>query len=401
MTAAIARDVAMVGAISSIPAILRVICKNTGMGFAAVARVTDSTWTACVVHDELGFGLQAGGQLEVRATICHESRNKREPIVIDRFSHDPMYAHHRAARIYGLESYISVPIILSTGEYFGNLCAVDVKPSQPSDERMMKMVEAFAEVIALQIENEGRREIATRLAERQQEDGHLREQFIAVLSHDLRSPLAVVSATGELLTLRKADADLVSMGARLLVAARRMSALINDVMDFARGRLGAGIEADIAPEPELGTALHEVVNEIKIAHADCSIVADISVDHVAYCDTTRLQQLLANLLSNAVFHGSPDQPITVKANLANEILELSVHNGGNAITPESMAKLFEPYWRPKNGKPGGGLGLGLFICREIVKSHHGTLNVSSSDQSGTIFTAKVPIKPHRYQQSRT
>ncbi|SAL26053.1 histidine kinase [Caballeronia sordidicola] len=387
----IAHDVALIGAVTAIPSMLRVICKNAGMGFSAVARVTDLTWTACAVNDEIGFGLQAGSQLELRTTLCHESRNRREPIVIDSFSEDAHYAGHPTSQIYGLESYISVPIVLSTGEYFGNLCAIDSKPAHPSDERVVKMMEAFAEVIALQIENENREQMAQRLAERREQDAHLREQFIAVLGHDLRSPLAVVSATGELLALRKADVDLAKFGARLLGASRRMSALINDVLDFARGRLGAGIEADIKPDSVLETELREVVSEVQTANPDCMIIADLSVESVVYCDNTRLQQLLSNLLSNAVFHGSTDHPVTVKARIENETLELSVHNLGNTIAAESLGNLFEPYWRPKTSKPGGGLGLGLFICSEIVNSHHGTLTVSSSDQSGTLFTAKMPV----------
>src|ERR1700709_1925318 len=99
--------------IQAVPNILRVICQNTGMGFATVARVTNDTWTACAVRDEIGFGLKAGGALELKRTLCYESRMARKPIIIDKFSEDPLYRGHHSGVLYQLESYIYVPIVLS------------------------------------------------------------------------------------------------------------------------------------------------------------------------------------------------------------------------------------------------------------------------------------------------
>src|ERR1700761_8343150 len=104
---AIAHDVARVGRMGSVPSMLRVICKNTGMGFAAVARVTDGTWTACAVQDDIQFGLLPGGQLDVQTTLCREARSARQEIVIDHASQDPIYFNHHTPRIYKIESYIS------------------------------------------------------------------------------------------------------------------------------------------------------------------------------------------------------------------------------------------------------------------------------------------------------
>src|SRR6195952_6074804 len=142
----IARDVAAVARIGAVPSMLRVICKNTGLGFAAVARVTEGTWTACAVHDNIEFGLVAGGQLDVHTTLCSESRALRAPIVVDHASIDPLYQNHHTPRIYNIESYISVPIILPNGEYFGNLCAIDPRPRVVSDPRTVTMFTLFAEL---------------------------------------------------------------------------------------------------------------------------------------------------------------------------------------------------------------------------------------------------------------
>src|ERR1700710_2019691 len=109
---AIERDIAAIARIDAVPSLLRIICQHTGMGFAAVARVTDGTWTACAVQDNIQFGLKAGGRLDVHTTLCKESRLARLPVVIDHASKDPVYHNHHTPLTYKIESYISVPIVL-------------------------------------------------------------------------------------------------------------------------------------------------------------------------------------------------------------------------------------------------------------------------------------------------
>jgi len=387
---AISRDVAAVESISAVPSILRVICNDTGMGFAAVARVTDNTWTACAVRDDVNFGLKPGGQLDLKTTLCFESRAARAPIVIDHFSEDPMYRGHHTAQIYGLESYFSVPIILSDGSYFGNLCAIDSRPAKVSDPRTLKMFEVFAELIAMQLESESRQQIVEARLLDEQANSELREQFIAVLGHDLRNPLSAISATAEMLSRRHGEPDLMKIGQRLRATVVRMTRLIDDVMDFARGRLGSGIGVSIDPAEHLATSLIDVVTELRTANASCHIVDEICIDRTIHCDRARIQQLLSNLLGNAIAHGAPGQLILVKAWVEHDALVLSVRNGGDLIAPNSINKVFEPYWRPAPSRRGGGLGLGLFICKEIVKAHGGTLAVQSSEEEGTLFTARLP-----------
>lgn len=389
--AAIARDIDAVSRIDAVPSILRLICKNTGMGFAAVARVTEHTWTACAVQDELNFGLVAGGQLDLHTTLCFESRAARAPIVIDNFGKDAVYSGHHTARIYNLGSYISVPIILPDGRYFGNLCAIDPNPATVSDARTLSMFEVFADLIAIQLATEGRNQATEAALFNERENSSLREQFIAVLGHDLRNPLSAVSATAELLTLRKNAPDLVKIGQRLKTTTSRMARLIDDVMDFARGRLGSGIGVSIDRVDDLASALRVVVAEVREANPERVLADDIAISTPVRCDRTRVQQLLSNLLGNAMTHGAVEFPVVVKARVENGEFTLTVLNGGNAIAADALGKVFEPYWRPPTSKPGGGLGLGLYICKQIVSAHGGTLNVRSSVEEGTVFVARLPI----------
>jgi signal transduction histidine kinase len=392
---AIARDVAAIGQIGAVSSLLSVICKNTGMGFAAVARVTDGTWTACAVQDDIRFGLQPGGQLDVKTTLCLESRSARAPVVIDHASMDATYRDHHTPRIYKIESYISVPIVLPDGEYFGNLCAIDPNPHVVSDARTLSMFTAFADVIALQLENERKSEAARQSVEsalhNERTQGDLREQFIAVLGHDLRNPLAAISNMAELLA-RQQHESTSGMGKRILASAKRMARLIDDVLDFARGRMGSGLLIGLAPEDDLTSALRQVVAELQVAHPERAVVMNLSAYGRIFCDRPRVQQLLSNLLGNALAHGDPDTPVKVEAYLQADSLLIAVSNGGRPISPENLDKVFEPYWRPSTSTPGGGLGLGLYICSQIVKAHGGTLEVASSEEAGTCFTAHLPIR---------
>jgi len=380
-----------VGRISAVPSLLKIICQNTGMGFAAVARVTDGTWTACAVEDTIQFGLRPGGQLEVESTLCKESRAARLPVVIDHASTDPTYRDHHTPRLYNIESYISVPIIYTNGDYFGNLCAIDPRPANVSDPRTVAMFTAFADLIARQLENEDRQERAEVALQSERATAELREQFIAVLGHDLRNPLSAVGAAAELLIRRQAEPDLVKLGTRLKSSTRRMSGLIDDVLDFARARLGSGMGLAIRDADFLASGLKEVIDEARVSNPHLDIRDELSINRVVRCDPPRIQQVLSNLIGNAVTHGGPHDPIVVRAALEDDRLVLSVSNGGEPIPPDDLPKIFQPYWRPANSKPGGGLGLGLYICSEIVGAHGGTLEVTSSKAQGTRFVATLPI----------
>src|SRR6201996_6409574 len=150
----IARDIAAVEQLQAVPILLEVLCETTGMGFSAVARVTDKSWTLCAVKDLIHFGLEPGGQLELETTLCIEAKRARSAVVIDHASVDPKYCNHHTPRLYKIESYVSVPIVLPDGRYFGNLCAIDPAPAQVSDAKTIAVFTGFAELIAVQLDAE-------------------------------------------------------------------------------------------------------------------------------------------------------------------------------------------------------------------------------------------------------
>jgi GAF domain-containing protein len=140
----LAADVAAVQRIDIVRTILADVCHITGMGFAAVARVTDGHWIACQVQDDIGFGLDAGEELEVRTTICDEIRDSGVTVYIDHVRDEPAWRTHPTPIMYGFQSYISVPIARADGSFFGTLCAIDPEPRPVSLQTMVAMIEEFA-----------------------------------------------------------------------------------------------------------------------------------------------------------------------------------------------------------------------------------------------------------------
>ncbi len=387
----IAADVAAVGRLSAVPTLLRVLCDSTGMGFAAVARVSDTSWTACAVYDAIGFGLRPGGQLSLHTTLCMESRAAREPIVIGHASEHPQYRDHHTPRIYKIESYASFPIVLAGGVYFGNLCAIDPRPARIDEPRTRAMFERFAELIGTQLDEERRRDEAQSALMSERAMSELREQFIAILGHDLRNPLAAVSACATLLKRRGPDQGSAKLLDQMLRNVERMAGLIDDTLDFARGRLGGGLSLDLRWTEGLAAAVAEIVDAARVSNPGRSIESSIVVDRAIRCDIARVQQIVSNLLDNAIAHGWADGAVTIRAESREEGFELSIWNQGDPIPPESIGRIFEPFWRQASNRTHDGLGLGLHIGALIAKAHGGSLSVSSSMERGTLFVARIPI----------
>lgn len=145
------QDITAVAELSAVPAILEVICVSTGMGFAAVGRITGNMWITCAVLDKIEFGLIPGDKLTLETTICNEIRQNHQAVLIDDTKAHPFYSTHHAPALYGFRSYISVPIILEDGSFFGTLCALDPEPAKVENRQTRLTFELFANLIAMQL----------------------------------------------------------------------------------------------------------------------------------------------------------------------------------------------------------------------------------------------------------
>ena len=226
--------------------------------------------------------------------------------------------------------------------------------------------------------------------EAEQATGLLREQFIAVLGHDLRNPLAALQSGFRLLDKEE---NLSERGQTVIDASHRtldrMSRLIEDLMDFARARLGSGLSLDISDGSDLGPALEATVGEIRVVNTDLTIDTRIDLTQSVSCDVGRICQLCSNLLANAVTHGEEGGKIDLEAINDDGGLVIRVSNRGETMSDKVIENLFEPFVREQVRPSQEGLGLGLFICSEIAKAHGGTLSVGS-DNGLTTFCLEIP-----------
>lgn len=379
------------------PRILDVICKTTGLGFAAVARVTDERWIACSVRDEIDFGLKPGDELEIATTICNEIRDSGKGVVFDHASHDPVFCDHHTPALYGIESYVSQPIVLKDGTFFGTLCAIDPRPATVNNPQTIEMFKLFADLIAQHLHVDGQLRVTQDVLEETQDEleeeretAKLREQFIAVLGHDLRNPVAAFQSGIRLLATQPMDAGGQQVLDLLQGSVSRMDDMIRNMLDFARLRLGSGVVLERDANKPLSETIEQVALELKAANLTRDIqiaippLPKLSVDH------NRIAQMLSNLIGNAVTHGAPDQPVRIGANVEGDLLSIYVANGGAPIPEDILPKLFLPFYRQEEGVTKDGLGLGLFIASEIARVHGGKMEVAS-DESETRFTCTLPV----------
>jgi signal transduction histidine kinase len=383
-----ADDIASIQSISSVQTILEAVAALTGLRFVCIARVTDNSWTTCAVLDKLEFGLKVGDTLDIATTLCEQVRDTGKAVIIDNVSLDSYYKDHPIPRMYGFQSYISIPVLRPDGGYFGTLCALDPLAATVSDAATVASMSLFAQLITKHLETENRLSESQVALLSERETSELREQFIAVLGHDLRTPLGSILLGADLLQTENLTARGVSVVERMKRSARRMAGLVDDVLDFTRGRMGGGIALDMQQQSSLQGPLTQVVDELRSAYPGRAIEVDFQLSVPVMCDVQRIQQMLSNLLKNALVYGDAQAPVLVRCSSQNGIFELSIINRGPAIAQATIDQLFKPFWRASAKASNEGLGLGLFIVSEIARSHGGRLDVDSSEDN-TRFTFRL------------
>jgi signal transduction histidine kinase len=226
-----------------------------------------------------------------------------------------------------------------------------------------------------------------------------RDMFLAVLGHDLRGPLQGISLSGMLLAKPGLDdAARHKAAARLIRASTEMGGLITDLLEYTRTRLGAGMPMELT-ECDLGAVCEDALEAIRTGFPEQQFVQTLSGDLTLQADAPRLRQALSNLLGNAVQHGDRGAPITLHAAGEADAVVLKVGNQGQPIAADSQLAIFEPLVRVPSSaalsqdRSKTSLGLGLFIVREIVIGHGGTIEVQSTAETGTVFTLRLPRQP--------
>ena len=225
-----------------------------------------------------------------------------------------------------------------------------------------------------------------------------KEMFLAMLGHDLRSPLGAIIMSAEfMLETKELPEPHLTLASRIASSSNRMQHMIGDLLDFTRSRLGGGIPIELA-EMSMEKLVHDVVTEVCAAHPASDITVDARGGQSGDWDPERISQALTNLITNAVEYGADGTAVSVTVGGDDKECLISVHNRGATISPEQLNGIFGPMKSRElanrsGNSPYGNLGLGLYIAERIVTAHKGRIEVESVPEKGTTFTIHLPRSP--------
>lgn len=225
------------------------------------------------------------------------------------------------------------------------------------------------------------------------ERADLEKQLIGIVSHDLRSPLSAILLSATLM-LRRDDLDGRQTRAisSIVSSAERSLRMVGDLLDFTQARLGGGLS--VRPtEFDVDQFVGLVGEEVQAGHPERQILIEHASGGTVCWDADRIAQLVTNLVTNAVTHGASDQPVRITTRAEGDSVVICVHNFGEPIAPALLPHIFERLTRASRAaaRPGS-IGLGLFIASHIARAHGGTIDVESTAEKGTTFSARMPRK---------
>jgi signal transduction histidine kinase/FixJ family two-component response regulator len=347
---------------------------------AAFARI----WTYDATHDLLDLRASAGlyehttdpqARLSLGTIKAGLIAKNREPTLIQNVIGDSRVIDQPWAVREGLASFAGYPLIV--GQRLVGVLALYTKVELSGG--MSAAIATIAGQIAIAVDRDA--------SER------FRELFIGILGHDLRNPLNAVLMAQHLLleTAPEAEKRLLM---RLGSSAKRMERMITQLLDFTRARSGGGI-ALLREPADLAAICAQAVDELKTANPERRIELTLAGDAHGLWDTDRMAQVFSNLTANAVSYGSRETAVEISLTAALSEVVCTVRNFGPKIPIDLLPYLFDPFRRARHAKAAAaqGLGLGLFICQQIVAAHGGKMLVESSAERGTLFTVMLPIHP--------
>lgn len=428
------QDIINIQNISIVPTLLNVICQTTGMGFAAIARVTEDRWITCSVLDNVEFGLKPGDELEIRTTICHEIRRDKKAVIIDNVSEDDEFRNHHTPAMYGLQSYISVPIMRKDGSFFGTLCAIDSKPNDLKNFKVREMFNLFADLISFHISSieeayasknilkekddliekteveKKKAEKLKRSAEKKLIEKNLSlermnselEAFNYISSHDLQEPLRKIQLFTD--TIEREEVNNLSEKGKtafqkIKTSAFRMQNLINDLLIYSKTKFD---ERKFVVK-DLNAIAKDVIEDLTDEFENKDVVFDIQDLGKLSVIEFQFRQLLYNLINNSLKFASPDRNlvITVSAKITNGVLErlspltkyyqITIADNGIGFDQSYNEKIFGLF-QALHTKPIKSTGIGLTIVKRIVENHNGFIKAEGTLNEGAKFDIFIPLE---------
>ena len=407
-------EVYAVQQITIIPQMLDVICRITGMGFAAVARVTEDRWITCSVKDDILFGLKPGDELKIDATIYNEVRQKKETVIIEHVDKDEIYCKHPTPAMYGFQSYISERIYHQDGSFFGTLCAIDPKPAHLNSIEIKSLFSLFSNLISLHLQSveQNEQSASAILQERAAKEKALEQQnealkkmnaelesFAYVAGHDLQEPLRKIQTFAN--RLLESDYSVLSENGKQYVdrmnkSVTRMQMLIADLLAYTKLNDSDQIFEHID--------LKNIIEEIKQVFNDEIVSNNLIIETGDMCAAHiikfQFHQLLHNLITNSIKFRKPNitpviqiksaiekgnNNISDKLNPDKDYCHLTVSDNGIGFAPQYNETIFKIFHRLNGQKEYAGTGIGLSIVKKIVDNHKGTITASGKINDGAVF----------------
>jgi hypothetical protein len=404
------KDLEAVKKISIVPAMLDVVCGITGLGFAAVARVTGDRWLACTVRDDVNFGLKAGDELEIKTTLCDEIRDSHEAIVIDHVAKDEKYRDHHTPRIYGLRSYISFPIILKTGDFFGTLCAIGTEPAVLSDPKITGTFKLFADLLSFHLQSvdlveksfDVLQETKQKLSFTDNENRHY--QYIT--EHNLQEQVRKINLFSDILLNNTDYSDIQKIqdsAKKINASGKELSSLIRHISTFS--------ELSVSDEAFKPVDLNEVFGQVYQQLAKEKNSEKITFNNgllpVVHALHGQMNTLFFQLLSYLVHVSCEKQPCIIKtyakeasSHEVNASLpldktlnycELYFECAEATIEEQHLLNMFDIIVHSDYPQGADRYEAGLAVCRKIAQNHKGYITADVPEGNGLIFKVVVPL----------
>jgi signal transduction histidine kinase len=402
-------DVEKVNQIPIVGTVLEVICRSAGMGFAAVARVTKDRWIACSVLDDIDFGLEPGSELVIGTTICNEIRSHKQTVVIDHVDQDERFCKHPTPLKHGFQSYISIPIFLKGGEFFGTLCAIGLKPAKLNNPETIGMFKLFAELLSFHLNNidflERSNEMIRNLNRQLSDSVGENRQYKHISSHNLQEPLRKLRVFSDMLVVATETNEMArarQLSLRIRTSAQRFSMMIKDLSDFSDHKDEFAFEY-----LDLNQVVADVMAQLSVQIEHRNVTLEIEPLPSIRAVLSQMEQLFYQLIDNAIkFSGENRYPvirITCQELLLHEIedllpeplamayLEIRIWDNGVGIEASQLEKIFDIFSRLPYDNFQKGEGVGLAYCWKIVRNHRGVIKAGPNSPKGTVFTILLPL----------
>jgi len=377
--------------IEDIPAvknILNTICLYTGMDLGLVTSHNGHQWIACAVRDSLGVGVSVGQQLELHYTLGDEAHGKHAPIIIPDIDYCENEDWKRKLHAKGFKSYIAFPIVDKDGLFFGTLCTIDYKAVTIDTERIAPLFELLSELISFHLGSIAKIKNTEALLGEELQYSERRDTLLSVLGHDLKNPLSAVITLSQYLADKLENAKHKQTAKLIYDSSYRMKGLIDNILDFARSKLGTGIHLN-KNVVELDQVILQALREIQTSSLERKVLTHLGAKLSVKCDHERMAQVFSNLIGNSFRHGSSENAIVINSSIEGGKFIFHIENDGDKIPDSILNNLFKPFVGRKNQNEGG-LGLGLYISKQIITAHKGEIHVKCFDEK-VVFSLWIPI----------